>query len=271
MTCEGTFGGRQHTSSRTWAFAGNEEVEIFVGSGPRCPLSVIFLQRSQLGAAVRTDGSDRGLCSLSHFCCQTRAVLPGSWLQRKTLLGAKGCWVQLSPCGCWVPCRGQGQQEKHLLFRWLQGLKSRGSSQTQRGAFTRQQFRAELGLLLPAPSVFPLCVQKKGKWHRFPLPSPPQVSNSPTAYSGVAATDCSWRCLLLAAPLLASCHDTEQCQPQLEHSGVPQLWLYQPLLRAHTSRDPEGAEGRDAGYGNKTQPHMVTATHPGAPGVPGVG
>lgn len=101
--------------------------------------------------------------------------------------------------------------------------------------------------------------------------SPPQVSNSPTAYSGVVATDCSWRCLLLAAPLLASCHDTEQCQPQLEHSGVPQLWLYQPLLRAHTSRDPEGAEGRDAGYGNKTQPHVVTATHPGAPGVPGVG
>lgn len=45
-------------------------------------------------------------------------------------MGAKGCRVQLSQCGCWVPCRGQGQQEKHLLFRWPQGLKSRGSSQT---------------------------------------------------------------------------------------------------------------------------------------------
>lgn len=45
-------------------------------------------------------------------------------------------------------CRGQGQQEKHLLFRWLEGLKSRRSawitrsSQTQLRAFTHRQFRA---------------------------------------------------------------------------------------------------------------------------------
>lgn len=131
--------------------------------------------------------------------------------------------------------------------------------------------QSRAGAASPSTVCVSFVCPKERQMAPFPSPpSPPQVSNSPTAYSGVAATDCSWRCLLLAAPLLASCHDTEQCQPQLEHSGVPQLWLYQPLLRAHTSRDPEGAEGRDAGYGNKTQPHMVTATHPGAPGMPGV-
>lgn len=198
--------------------------------------------------------SDRGICNLgaAFAAARPRAVLP--WhglLQRKPPLGAQRVlWIQLGPekvGGSRVVCRGQGQQEKHLLFRWLAGLKSRRSarinrsSQTQLRAFTRRQCRAA-ALAQFSQNCLPFlftCLKERQMTSLFP----PKKKKSPRSF-----LQGSCYCLFLVLtlffafplPSLPPASDTKQrttCASPNWKTQEFQSWLHRPLPWAHTGTD----------------------------------